>query len=98
MKRREFIVLLGSAGAAWPLAARAQVRGRMPRVGFLWHATNADEETPYFGAFRQGLTDIGYADGRNIEIIDTFAAEQMEAYDRHAAALINLRIDILVAN
>jgi len=79
---------------ALPVTTQAQARGKgkNPKIGFIWHARNVEEEAPYFGAFRQGFTDLGYFDGLNIEIIDTFAAEQMEAYDRYAAALTKLPV------
>jgi ABC-type uncharacterized transport system substrate-binding protein len=61
MKRRDFITLLGGA-AAWPLAARAQQRGRkMPLIGII-------DDAPIWNHFRKGLRDLGYIEGENIEI------------------------------
>jgi ABC-type uncharacterized transport system substrate-binding protein len=59
MKRREFLTLLGGAAATWPLAARAQQQGRIPRIGII-------DDTPMWDAFRQGLRDLGYLEGQNI--------------------------------
>jgi len=63
MKRREFITLLGGAAAAWPLAARAQQGERMRRVGLL--LVSGPEP---LGPFREALADLGYVDGKNIQI------------------------------
>jgi putative ABC transport system substrate-binding protein len=60
VRRRDFITLLGGWTAAWPLAARAQQGGKIPTVGYLWHAGSADEETPYFGAISDGFAKLGY--------------------------------------
>ena len=54
MRRRSFITLLGGAAAAWPLAARAQQAGKIPRVGFMGNSTAALEAN-LIGPFRQGL-------------------------------------------
>jgi putative ABC transport system substrate-binding protein len=71
---------------------------RVPKIGFLWHAENAEQEAPYFGAFRQGLSTMGYVDGTNIEIIDTFAGEKLERYEQNVHTLTNIPVDIIVAN
>jgi putative tryptophan/tyrosine transport system substrate-binding protein len=95
--RREFIVTLGGAAAAWPLAARAQPAGKIPRIGVLWHAGSEEEEAPYLNAFRQGLNDLGYVEPKNIALENRFAAEQYERFDGLAAELVRLKVDVLVA-
>jgi putative tryptophan/tyrosine transport system substrate-binding protein len=68
VKRREFITLLGGA-AAWPLAARAQQRERMRRIGVLMYLAADDPDSPArVAAFAQGLQELGWIDGRNIRI------------------------------
>ena len=66
MRRREFIVVLGSA-AAWPLAARAQQGNRVRRIGYLASRDKNDPvmETPVVSAFIQALAGLGWTDGRN---------------------------------
>jgi len=71
IKRRDFITLSGGAAAAacsvaWPLAARAQQPARMARVGYLGLAPTARMQP--FDAFREGLRDLGYVEGRNLHI------------------------------
>ena len=69
MRRREFMALLSGAAAAWPLAARAQQAERMRRIGIL-----ADEQWPPIDSLKQGLRNLGYVEGQNLEIVYRFAA------------------------
>ena len=98
MRRRDFICFAAGGAFAGLGAHKASGQRRIPKIGFLWHAENAEQEAPYFGAFRQGLSAMGYVDGSNIEIIDTFAGEKLERYEQNVYALIKIPVDILVAN
>jgi hypothetical protein len=69
MKRREFITLLGGAAATWPLAARAQQPGGMRRIGVLMNLSENDLEAQRLvTAFREGLAQWGWVDGRNLRM------------------------------
>jgi hypothetical protein len=75
MRRRDFITLLGGAATAWPLAARAQQRERMRRIGVLMHLAADDPEGQRrVAAFLQGLQEAGWAVDRNVDIDIRWAA------------------------
>lgn len=97
MRRREFITLIATAVAAWPRSTRAQTTNKIPKIGVLWHAGTEAEEALYLTPFREGLSALGYADGRNITIINTFAAEQYERFNSNALELAKIPVDVLVA-
>src|ERR1700738_1160073 len=62
MKRRDVRALIAGA-AAWPMVVRAQQRRRVPKVGVLWHAADADGEWPYYGWLLAGVEELGYSPG-----------------------------------
>ena len=80
MRRRKFIALVGSAAAACPLRARAQ-QPTLPVVGYLG-IRSAESDVPMLNAFRRGLNETGYVEGKNVVIEFRFAGAQ---YDRLAA-------------
>jgi putative ABC transport system substrate-binding protein len=98
MRRRNFIALLGSAAAAWPLAVRAQQGERMRRIGMLLPAVANDPEyQARVGAFMQALALLGWADGRNVRIETRWGAGDADRFRQYAAELVALAPDVIVA-
>ena len=97
MKRREFITLLGGAAATWPLAARAQQRERMPRIGVFPSGSGADDpELPdRIAAFLQGLHQLGWTDGRNMRIDIREGAGNPDTIRKYTAELVALAPDVI---
>ena len=99
MKRREFITLVGGAAAAWPLAARGQQPERMRRVGVLLPAAADDRNyQAWVGAFLQGLQQSGWDIGRNVRIDTRWATTNATDIRRHAAELVALAPDVILAH
>jgi ABC-type uncharacterized transport system substrate-binding protein len=98
MRRRQFITLLGGA-AAWPLVARAQQRERMRRIGVLMNLAADDPESLVrVAAFAQGLQELGWTVGRNLQLDTRWAAGDADRFRRYAAELIALTPDVVLAS
>jgi putative tryptophan/tyrosine transport system substrate-binding protein len=98
MRRREFITLLGGAAAAWPLAARAQQAERMRRIAVLMNLAADDAEgQARLAAFRQGLQQLGWIEGRNAHLDIRWGAGDAERFRRYAAELVALVPDLILA-
>jgi len=96
--RRKFLATLGGAAATWPLAARAQPRERMRRIGVLMSLAADDPEgQARLTAFVQGLQELGWTDGRNVQIDYRWPAGDAERIRRYAAELAALAPDIILA-
>jgi putative ABC transport system substrate-binding protein len=95
MQRREFITLLGGAGA-WPLAARAQQRAKLPTIGYLSGATPA-AESQRGAVFVQRLSELGWIDDHTIAIQSRWAEGRPEQLAEIAVEFVRLKVDVIVA-
>src|SRR5260370_37892213 len=90
MRRREFITLLGGAATAWPLAARAQQRPtKIPRIGII-------DNAPIWDHFRQGLSELGNIEGRDVVIEYRLGQGQPDRLAAAASELASLPVDVIV--
>jgi putative ABC transport system substrate-binding protein len=98
MQRREFITLLGGA-AAWPLAAWAQGSQQMRRVSVLLGLGEKDPEAMgRVRAFRVAMRDLGWIEGRNVQIEYRFAGTNLESINKHVVEVVRLAPDVIVAH
>src|SRR5258708_10434619 len=98
MRRREFMTLVGGV-AAWPLAARAQQSERKRRVGVLMGLAADDPEAQdRIAAFEQGLQQLGWTDGGNLQIDYRRGAGESDPTRKYAAELVALAPDVILAS
>jgi putative tryptophan/tyrosine transport system substrate-binding protein len=96
--RRQFITLLGGAAAGWPLAARSQPGERARRIGVLMNLSENDPEAQgLVAAFREGLAQLGWIDGRNVRIDYRWSAGDLDRIRRYAAELVALPPEVILA-
>ena len=96
MRRRDFITLLGGGAAvAWPLAAQAQQRGKLPTIGFLGSGTPA-AQSQWAAALVQRLRELGWIEGRNLAIEYRWAEGRSDSATEFAAEFVRLNVDLIV--
>ena len=95
MKRREFIMLVGGAAAAWPLAAYAQQAGKVYRIGVFTSGGPLMSKT--WSIFIDGLKELGWTEGKNIAFEPRYAENDLARLPELAAELVHLNVDVVLA-
>src|SRR5258705_13644293 len=95
MRRREFIIAVGGAAAAWPLAARAQQRGKLPIIGILGSGTPATQGQNV-AVLMERLRSLGWVDGRTVIIESRWAGGRAERLPEIAAEFVRLKVSLIV--
>ncbi|HTB87386.1 MAG TPA: ABC transporter substrate binding protein, partial [Steroidobacteraceae bacterium] len=99
MRRRDFITLIGGTAATWPPAVWAQRTDRMRTVSILLRLAEKDPEAINRAkAFRLGMRDLGWIEGRNIQIEYRFAGSNLESINKNVVEAVRLAPDVIVAN
>jgi putative ABC transport system substrate-binding protein len=99
MRRRDFITVLGGVAVSWPLGTQAQQGTKIPRIGLLMpgHAEGSDASRVMITAIIEGLSDLGYADGKNITFERRFGESNPDRLREAAAELVERQVDVIVA-
>jgi putative ABC transport system substrate-binding protein len=99
MLRREFISLLCTTAAAWPLATSAQQTERVRRIGVLMALSEADRDArAWLLEFKRGLVESGWTDGGNIRLDIRWAGSNVDLMSKFAKELVTLNPDVILAN
>ena len=96
MERRRFLLTSLAGAVAAPLSARAQQAAKVNQIGVLWF-TYPHVREPFFGALREGLAALGYAEGKNVAFEQRWAQRDPERYPALVAELVQHRVDVIVA-
>jgi putative ABC transport system substrate-binding protein len=96
MKRRDLMLVLGGAALGCPLAARAQRPSKPAHLGYLWIGAEGSEDVNLLGALRQGLAELGYAEGRDFVIEARYAQSRPERIPDLVDELMRLKVDVLL--
>ena len=97
LRRRQFITLLGGAAAAWPLAARAQHADRVRRIAVLMGLADGEEGKTRISALRQALLELGWAEGRNVQLDIRLAGGDVRRIESNAVEVAGSAPDVVVA-
>ena len=95
MRRRSFITLLGGAAAAWPLAARAQQAGKLPKIGLLSSGAPA-VQGQWVAAFVQRMRELGWIEGRTVVLEVRWAEGRPERFTEIAAEFVRLKVEVIM--